>query len=98
MYQSENTDTRNPCYTGSMINLTLSIDEGVLRQARIRALEEDSSVNARVRDFLLAYASGEDTTDQQRSATERLILFAEGCPSGGGLDNRTWTREDLYER
>lgn len=82
-----------------MTNLTLSIDEGVLKRARIRALKEDSSVNVRVREFLDAYASGEDSVaDRQKVATERLIHLAEEFHCGGGLDGRAWTRNDLYER
>ncbi|MDR1635316.1 MAG: hypothetical protein LBS27_10455, partial [Bifidobacteriaceae bacterium] len=42
-----------------MTNLTLSIDEPVLRRARIRALEEGTSVNALVREHLARYAAGE---------------------------------------
>jgi len=33
-------------------NLTLTIDEDLLRRARIRALEQGTSVNARVRKYL----------------------------------------------
>jgi len=35
-----------------MSNLTLTIDDDVLRRARIRALEQGTSVNALVREYL----------------------------------------------
>ena len=35
-----------------MTNLTITVDDEVLRRARIRALEEGSSVNAVLRDYL----------------------------------------------
>lgn len=35
-----------------MANLTLKIDEEMLRRARIRALEHGTSVNAVVREFI----------------------------------------------
>ena len=45
-----------------MANLTLKIDEDLLRRARIRALERATSVNAVVREFLEGYAGGERET------------------------------------
>jgi hypothetical protein len=39
-----------------MSNLTISVDEAVLKQARMRALEEGTSVNALLRDYLLLSA------------------------------------------
>ena len=47
----------------SMAILTLSIDDEVLRRARIRALELDTSVNAVLREFLEAYAGA--ATDER---------------------------------
>ena len=81
-----------------MTNLTLTIDDAVLRQARVRAVGEDTSVNARVREFLERYALGDDLQSRQRQAVERLILLAEEAQAGGGLENRAWGRDDLYER
>jgi plasmid stability protein len=40
---------------------TLTIDEETLRRARIRALEQGTSVNAVVREFLQRYAEDEST-------------------------------------
>ena len=37
---------RVPCYTKSVANLTLSVDDEVLKRARMRALEQGTSVNA----------------------------------------------------
>ena len=39
-----------------MANLTITVDEQVLKRARIRALEDDTSVNALLRDYLEVYA------------------------------------------
>ncbi|MBM3686893.1 MAG: hypothetical protein FJW85_07835 [Actinobacteria bacterium] len=39
-----------------MTNLTITVDEETLRRARIRALEEGSSVNAVLREYLSRYA------------------------------------------
>jgi len=80
-----------------MSNLTLVIDDSVLRRSRIRALQEDTSVNAEVRAFLEAYANG-DGDDGRRLAMARLIDMAKAVTAGGGLSDRTWTRDDLHER
>jgi len=80
-----------------MANLTLVINDGVLRRARIRAVQEDTSVNAEVRDFLAAYASNA-ADDRPQQAMARLVTLAGRAQSGGGLSNRTWTRDDLHER
>jgi len=39
-----------------MTNLTISLDEAIVRKARIRAIEEGTSVSAKVREFLAQYA------------------------------------------
>ena len=46
-----------------MANLTLMIDDDLLRRARIRALERGTSVNALVRDYLRRFAGRDETTD-----------------------------------
>jgi plasmid stability protein len=38
------------------MNLTIAVDDEVLRRARIRALEQGTSVNAVLREFLESYA------------------------------------------
>ena len=54
--------TLNPCYTErEMANLTVTVDERVLRRARIRALERGTSVNAVVAEYLERYAGADAT-------------------------------------
>ncbi len=83
----------NPCYTDSVANLTLSIDDELLRRARIRALHEGTSVNAVVREYLDAYAN----TDARDAAMRRFVKIAEHSDAGGDGTGRTWRREDLYQ-
>lgn len=52
-----------------MSNLTLALDDEVVRQARIRAIQEGTSVSAKVRDFLQRYASGETSGDTPPAAS-----------------------------
>jgi hypothetical protein len=77
-----------------MANLTLTIDGALLKQARIRALERDTSVNALVRDYLEELAGQVNAQD----AIGALLELAENSDSGSGPGGRTWTRDELYER
>lgn len=73
--------------------MTLSIDEATLRRARIRALEQGTSVNAVVRQFLESYAGIEG----QRQAIDRFLAIADRSRAGSQGSHRTWERVDLYE-
>lgn len=76
-----------------MANLTLTIEDGVLRRARIRALEHGTSVNAVVREYLESYATGSG----QQSARTRLLELSDRLEAGSNGVGRRWTREELYE-
>ena len=75
-----------------MANLTLSIDDSILRRARIRALEQGTSVNAVVRSFLESYAGIEERV----AAIESLIERSEGSDAGTRGGARTWRRDEIY--
>ncbi|WP_157930614.1 hypothetical protein [Glycomyces xiaoerkulensis] len=77
-----------------MANVTLSINDDLLRRARIRALELDTTVNAVVREYLEGFA-GE--SEANRALAEFLEISDEVSASSGD-DGRGWTREDLYGR
>lgn len=76
-----------------MSNLTISVDEAVLKQARMRALEEGTSVNALLRDYLERYVS---KGQQYRQATNNILAIAKR--STAASQGRRWTRDELYER
>lgn len=78
-----------------MANLTLKIDDEVLRKARIRALEDGTSVNEVVRRCLEGYAV---TRSQRMRAIRRVLALAAREKSGSGPEGREWTREDLHAR
>ncbi len=46
-----------------MANLTITIDERLLKQARMRALEDGTSVNALLRTYLERYAGAGQAGD-----------------------------------
>ena len=76
-----------------MTNLTITTDQEVLRRARIRALEQGTSVNAVVREFLESYAG---VRAEQIEAMRRVLDIAAKSRSGSG--GRRWTRDELYDR
>ncbi|MDR2564501.1 MAG: hypothetical protein LBC97_00300 [Bifidobacteriaceae bacterium] len=78
-----------------MANLTLAIDDSLLKAARVRAAQEDTSVNALVRRFIEEYA----TNTHRRAAAKRQIMEqAAHSAASSGTAGRQWTRDSLYER
>ena len=74
------------------MNVTLSIDDRLVKRARKLAANEGTSLNQMIRNLL------EEVT--AASSTEVLLdeletLWAEDAGDSGG---RTWRREDLYDR
>jgi len=76
-----------------MKNITLSVDEKVLAVVRRQAAEQNSSVNALVRDYLTNLAKQEDRARQARA---RLRVLSQRSP--GRLGRKDWTRDDLHDR
>lgn len=76
-----------------MANLTVVIESDTLKRARMRALEEGTSVNAIVRDYLADYAGAKA---QKEKAINDLLRLSKRAKAGRG--NRRWTREDLHQR
>ena len=76
-----------------MKNITFSIDEDILKAARIYAAANDTTVSALVRDYLARLAAEEDKAARARA---RLIELSQASTAEVGPI--TWRREDLYER
>jgi hypothetical protein len=77
-----------------MANLTITVDDDTLKRARMRALEEDTSVNAVLREYLEEYAG---RRREQIEAARRIIEASRASKSGSGPGGRKWKREDAYE-
>jgi plasmid stability protein len=75
-----------------MASLTLSIDEQLLKRARIRALEQDTSVNALVRDYLRSLVAEKS----RRPGMVGFLTLTESVHASSGSQGRNWTREELY--
>ncbi len=76
-----------------MANLTIALDDDLLRQARIRAVEQGTSVNAIVREYLTTYAG---MTLKREAAMKNLIQLSRRSRSKRG--GKKWIRDELYER
>jgi plasmid stability protein len=74
-------------------NLTIALDDEVLRRVRIRALERGVSVNALLRDYLMAFSGSRSSRVR---AVALLIELAERSANGRGEE--TWSRDELHER
>jgi hypothetical protein len=74
-------------------NLTLALDDNLLRAARKAAIDRNTSVNQLVPDFLSRLVR---ETDRQEAALARLedIFRVDRIQVG----RRTWKRQDLHER
>ena len=74
-------------------NLTLAIDEHLLRSARKVALDRDASVNQLVRTDLAALV--DESGRQKESIPNIKEIFRTKRVTAG---RKTWTRDDLHER
>ena len=74
-------------------NLTLTLDQELLLEARKLALERGTSVNQLVRSYLASLVAEEGR--RHRARTQLKAAFSKGV---GKVGKRRWKREDLYER
>ena len=74
-------------------NITMTIDESVLKKVRILAAEKHTSVNALVREFLDGLVAKERATDDAR---ESLLNLAR--EKAGDMGSEKWDREKFYDR
>jgi len=92
-----NRAAQNSCYTGAMEktrqNVTLVVEEDLLLAARKVALDQRTSVNQLVREYLTALV---EEPGRRRLARARLRrAFETGLVEVGEWN---WSRDDLYDR
>jgi plasmid stability protein len=76
-----------------MANLTITVDEEVLRRARLRAAGQDKPIESVLRDYLEAYAVAGQAWE---AAADAILKLSKQSRSGRG--EAQWTRDELYER
>ena len=77
-----------------MVNLTLSVDAELVRQARIVALEHNTSLNELIRGFMVTLTSGQ-TARKIGAVAELRESYSNSTAEVGP---KKWTRDDLHER
>lgn len=87
---------RVPCYTDSVeskvTNVTIAIEAALLRRARIKALEEGTSLNAVLRERVEEYVS---RASPANAAKQTFLRLAEASKARGG---RKISREKMHDR
>ncbi len=76
-----------------MTNLTVTIDDDLLRRARSRAIDNGTSVNALIREFLQTHV-GSELDDIRSDFLEHAAEHA----GASGAHGRSWTRDELHDR
>ena len=82
-------------YYGNM-NLTLSLDDKLVKKARKIAVERDTTLTGMVRDYLEKLAAEGAASGRRRREREALERSFESFRFKVG--RRTWRRADLYAR
>ena len=77
-----------------MPNITLSVDEEIVKKVRKIAVDKNTTLTAMVRRFLQSVADS-DAAGKQQAINKLQRSFQEMSRDMGP---RTWTRDDLYER
>ena len=77
-----------------MANSTIVVDEGTLKKARMRALEEGTSVNAMLRERLEEYAGARR---ERHEACRKFLELSKTSGAGSGGEGLP-KREELYDR
>ncbi len=76
------------------MNITLNIDEDIVKKVRKIAIDKDTTLTAMVRDYLTWVANG-DAAERER----RVLLLEDSFNRlSRDMGPRNWTREDLYDR
>ncbi len=76
-----------------MANLTISVNDDLLKKARIRALEQGTSVNGVLREYLETYAKARPIREDK---IDDLIKLSEASRARRGKSR--WNRDQLHER
>ena len=78
-----------------MANLTITVNDETLKQARIRALQQNTSVNAVLRHYLEEYAQMDALRQKRGEALRNILALAQAHPIDRG--SKPWNRDGLYK-
>jgi len=77
-----------------MPNITMTIDQNLLKKARRMAVEKNTSLTALIRSFLEKMAERQDLKREETIVKLKNYFNDKKVKIGG----KKWRREDLYER
>jgi hypothetical protein len=77
-----------------MPNITLHVDEGIIRKVRKIAIDRNTTLTEMVREYLTRL-SEESTLQRELALRDLEDAFTSYSRDMG---RRTWTREELHER
>ena len=77
-----------------MPNITLSVDEEIVKKVRKIAVDKNTTLTAMIREFLQSIADS-DAAEKKQVIKKLQQSFRDLSRDMG---TRTWTRDDLYER
>lgn len=78
------------------MNITLSLDEKLVKEVRKIAVERDTTLTGLVREYLQKLAAESAKSGRKRRELEALERSFQEIHITMG--KKTWTRADLYER
>ena len=76
------------------MNITLSVDDRVVRKVRKIALDKDTTLTAMVRSYLESLAARDELPREQAARNLEDSFRRLSRPMGA----HAWTRQDLHER
>lgn len=77
-----------------MPNITLSVDDKIIKKVRKIAIDQNTTLTAMVRDFLRSVAE-RGGPEAERAVRNLKASFAKYSRDMG---SRTWKRDELHER
>ena len=77
-----------------MPNLTLKIDDKLLKTARKIAIDKETTLTSLIREYL------ENLVQREQNSREDIIARLQECYSNhtGVIGEKNWTRENLHDR
>lgn len=77
-----------------MSNITMTLDDDVIKKVKRSAVEKNTTLKGLVRDYLTGIARREDQRREEVIAQLYEIMNSSNMKVG----EITWTRDDLHER
>ncbi len=77
-----------------MSNITLSVDDEVIKKVRKIAVDKNTTLTAMVREYLQAVADS-DAAEKKQAVKKLQQSFGDLSRDMG---RRNWSRDELYER